>query len=89
MRAKVTRTTVRAGARITVTAKVKAAGQVKVTGRAKVLVDGRTVRTVKVVRGKVATSIVVARGKHRVVVRYLGSTSVAKASSPKQVVRGT
>ncbi len=89
VKARVGRTRVEAGTRVAVTAKVKVADRVTATGKVRVVVDGKVVRTVKVKRGKATTSIVVPRGTHRVVVRYLGSRAVARSASPKQVVSGT
>jgi hypothetical protein len=89
VKAKVGKTRVEAGTRVTVNAKVKATGKVAATGKVRIVVDGKVVRTVRLKRGKVTTSIVVAKGKHRVVVRYLGSKAVARSASAKQVVRGT
>ncbi len=89
VRAKVSRTKVRAGTRVRVAAKVTTTGAVTATGKVRVVVDGKVVRTLRLSRSRAATTIVIARGKHRVVVRYVGSRAVARASSPKQVVRGT
>lgn len=90
VRTRVARTKVEAGTRVSVTAKVTTTGKVKVTGKVRIVVDGKVVATAKVARsGKATVSIVVARGKHRVVARYLGSRAVARSASPQQVVRGT
>lgn len=89
VRVKVARTTVKAGTHALVVARVTATGKAKPTGKVRIVVDGKVVRTVKLVRGRAMTRVVVTRGKHRVKVRYLGSRAVAGSRSAKQVVRGT
>lgn len=71
-----------------VTVKVTARGA-RQTGEVRIVVDGKVARTVELVRGKARTSTKVARGKHRVVVRYGGSRSVAPSAPHKQIVHGT
>jgi hypothetical protein len=87
VRAHLAKKKVRAGTRVAVTAKVTAR-DITPTGKVRIVVDGKVARTVRLVRGKTRTSIKVTRGKHRVVVRYLGSRSVARSASSKQIVRG-
>ena len=88
VRAKVSRTKVKAGTRVKVKALVTATG-VRVTGKVRFVVDGKVVKTAKLRKnGRASAAIVVRTGKHKVVVRYLGSRSVAKAVSSKRFVRG-
>ncbi|RYB94206.1 alfa-L-rhamnosidase [Nocardioides oleivorans] len=87
--AKVARTKVRADTRVSVTAKVKAPG-VKASGKVRFVVDGKVVATVRLARnGTASASVLVRKGTHKVVVRYLGSASVSRATSPRRVVSGS
>ncbi|MEO9322933.1 family 78 glycoside hydrolase catalytic domain [Nocardioides sp. C4-1] len=81
------RTQVKAGRTVKVTAVVVAAGVV-VTGRVQVRVDGKVVRTLTLKNGRASTRVKVRRGQHRVVVRYLGSTTAAPSVAPARTVRG-
>ena len=83
------RTTVRAGTRMKVTAKVRATG-VRASGKVRFVLDGKVVATARLTKnGKAKVKVLVRRGRHTLVVRYAGSRSVARAASAKQVVRGT
>ena len=88
VRASVNRTEVKAGRKVTVSAVVSAPG-VRPAGKVRVVVDGKTVRTVALKNGKAKAKVVVRKGKHRVVVRYLGSSSVGASTSTARTVRGT
>ncbi|MEO9322932.1 family 78 glycoside hydrolase catalytic domain [Nocardioides sp. C4-1] len=78
---------VRAGRKARVAITVAAPGSA-VTGQVRVLLDGKVVRTLRLAGGKAVTRVVVRRGAHRVVVRYLGSPTVAAASSAARTIRG-
>lgn len=81
------RTRVRPGEPVRVTAEVTATGLTP-TGRVAVLVDGRKVRTVRLAGGSASTTVRLdERGRHRVQVRYLGSATVAGSTSAAQVLQ--
>ncbi|WP_340539782.1 family 78 glycoside hydrolase catalytic domain [Nocardioides sp. GXZ039] len=84
----VSRTQVKAGKKVTVRSTVKATGATA-TGKVRFLVDGKVVGTATLKGSKASTKVVVAKGRHRVTVRYLGSPSVAAATSAPATVRGT
>ncbi|UMG94500.1 NEW3 domain-containing protein [Nocardioides sp. TF02-7] len=93
VRVTVSSTQVRPGKQVRVTALVSATG-VKVAGKVRVLVDGKTARTLRLKAGKVGQAAKAAvkvrikgKGKHRIVVRYLGSGTVAPSKSAVTVVR--
>jgi alpha-L-rhamnosidase len=84
---KLGRTVVKAGNKVTVTARVTATGATA-TGRVQVRVAGKVVRTLTLRGGRASTKIVVRKGARKVVVRYLGSPAVAPSTSPARTVRG-
>ncbi len=74
------------GQRLRVTAAVRSS--VTATGRVAVVVDGRVVRRVGLHGGRVTTRVrLTEAGRHRVVVRYLGSSAVTRSTSPARIVR--
>ena len=85
--ATVSRTSVKAGKQVKVTAAVKATG-VAATGKVAVLLDGKVVKTLSLSSGKASSSVTIKKkGKHTVVVRYLGSAVVAASTSAPRTVR--
>ncbi|MCW2767848.1 MAG: Alpha-L-rhamnosidase N-terminal protein, partial [Nocardioides sp.] len=59
------------------------------TGKVEIVVDGKVVKTVSLTAGKATASVVIkGRGKHTVVVRYLGSPTVAASVSATHTVKG-
>ncbi|WP_205472699.1 family 78 glycoside hydrolase catalytic domain [Nocardioides sp. SYSU D00038] len=87
-RSTVSKGKVKAGKKVKVTATVTAVG-VPVTGKVQVVVDGKVVRTLVLRSGKASTKVKIRKGTHSVVVRYLGSASVAASAAPVRKVRGT
>ncbi len=85
--ATVSRTSVKAGKQVKVAAAVKATG-VAATGKVAVLLDGKVVKTLSLSSGKASSSVTIKKkGKHTVVVRYLGSAVVAASTSAPRTVR--
>jgi alpha-L-rhamnosidase len=74
---------VRAGRKVALTAAVPGA-----TGQVVVVVDGRARRTLTLAGGTARTKVKVSRGKHVVVVRYLGSATQAASESAPVMVKG-
>lgn len=75
-----------AGSRTRVTVRViTTPSSVESGGRAKVLVDGKLFRTVRVTAGKATLKIVFAAGTHKVVALYTGSPTVSRAKADRRV----
>jgi len=82
------KTTVARGKPVKVT--VVVTSEVAATGTVKVLVDGRTVKTVELTNGRAVVKVRIRKtGQHRVAVGYLGSPGVAPSTSPTRTVRVT
>lgn len=75
-----TRVTVRVTVRVTATPSTVEAG-----GRVKVLVDGTVVRTVRLTDGRVRLTLAFSAGTHKVVAKYLGSSTVSAATADLRV----
>jgi hypothetical protein len=90
VKASVNKTKVTVGKKVKVTAVVTATGVSPSGGKVKFVLDGKTVRTLTLgTSGTAAVRLVVkSRGKHRVLVKYLGSSTVAPSRSAIVVVRG-
>ncbi|MCW2795770.1 Ig-like domain-containing protein, partial [Nocardioides sp.] len=80
---------IKAGRQVKVAAVVSAPGA-SPTGRAEFVVDGKVLKTVALSAGKATASVVIrGRGKHTVVVRYLGSPTVAASVSAPRTIKAT
>jgi hypothetical protein len=53
-----------------------------------VVVDGKVRKTTGLVRGTASTRVRIAKGRHTVVVRYLGSSTMSPAESSTIIVKG-
>lgn len=86
----VNKTRVRSGTRVKVTAVVSATGASSSGGKVRFVLDGRTVRTLTLgTTGKATVKVrIKGRGKHRVMVKYLGTTTVAASVSATLTVKG-
>lgn len=72
------------------TAVVSATGASPSGGKVRFVLDGRTVKTLTLgTSGRVTVKVrIKGRGKHRVSVRYLGTTTVAASESAVLKIRG-
>jgi alpha-L-rhamnosidase len=84
------RTRVKSGEKVKVTAVVSATGASPSGGEVRFVLDGRTVKTLTLgTSGKATLKVrIKGRGKHRVSVRYLGTTTVAASESAVLRIRG-
>lgn len=75
-----------AGSKTRITIRVGAIpSTAKAGGRVKVLVDGKVVRRLRLTDGKATLALAFATGTHKVVAKYLGSSTITAADAGRQV----